>query len=789
MGLGDLTSAEAVERALDEFDRLGQEAFLAKYGFGPSLSYFVLRDDKRYDSKAVVGAAYAYQYPDREPLAAADFSGGAQTVRRTLERLGFEVEHALTSANVRRRFQRLDVGNLSGGSRAPHKPLLLLQVLRRLLDAEPRLAETSELASDLRELLIDALPNVQDPSPWQPIWRLEEELWEVVSEDGEVLDRSADGEPPSRIRADGVRAGIPEPLFDLLRDDQDLVAEIQRDLVANFLQSVPSQVYEHLIAGTVWWVNQGKTYQDERDGGYIWAPRLQKNGRPASHHTAVSKVRPNDVVIHYSKKNIKALGRAIAPATNSPRPDELPGDLWGADGHRADIEYFELTRPIGLDELTGRPVGQGPFTTAGNVQQGYLYEVPRAWTHDLRQKFSDRWPAESPWGSNPATPTPSATTEDPPVPTSPLASIVSEFGAALKNCGYQAGGTGSPLVRSFVTSLATKPFVILTGLSGSGKTKLAQFFGTWLGEERLAIIAVRPDWSNPDPLLGYENGLSELTESGYAWNVPEALSFMLRAVHDPQHPYILVLDEMNLAHVERYFADVLSGMESGHAVIPNVVLTNGEWRLADGDTPRLPVPRNLFVVGTVNVDETTYMFSPKVLDRANTLEFRVSTSDLRGSVGQLTSPTPGAPEAGQSFLQVATDQPAASVAGEKVGDALVSLHALLAEHGREFGHRTYAEARRFADLYATVGGAKWSEALDLQVLQKALPKLHGSIRELADPLNRLGAWCFVGPGQELPEGFEAADPQAGSAFLPLSFDKVQRMARRLRANHFVSFAE
>ena len=188
-------------------------------------------------------------------------------------------------------------------------------------------------------------------------------------------------------------------------------------------------------------------------------------------------------------------------------------------------------------------------------------------------------------------------------------------------------------------SLATKRLVLLTGLSGSGKTRLALAFGQWLGRDRYKIVAVRPDWTGPDALLGYENQLSLARDDGYAWVVPETLRFMLRAAKDPSHPYLLLLDEMNLAHVERYFADVLSGIESGEDILPNLVETNGEWRSATKD--RLPLPDNLFVVGTVNIDETTYMFSPKVLDRANTLEFRVLTEDLNGGGAGLTEVAPG----------------------------------------------------------------------------------------------------------------------------------------------------
>ena len=92
MPLSDLTDPAAVNAAMDEFDRLGREGFLRKYGFGPSRAYFVRRDGKYYDSKAIVGAAHGLQYPQKGQLHSDDFSGGENTVRALLERLGFPLK-------------------------------------------------------------------------------------------------------------------------------------------------------------------------------------------------------------------------------------------------------------------------------------------------------------------------------------------------------------------------------------------------------------------------------------------------------------------------------------------------------------------------------------------------------------------------------------------------------------------------------------------------------------------------------------------------------------------------
>ena len=122
---------------------------------------------------------------------------------------------------------------------------------------------------------------------------------------------------------------------------------------------------------------------------------------------------------------------------------------------------------------------------------------------------------------------------------------------------------------------------------------------------------------------------------------PPTLEFLLRAHRDPAAPYVLVLDEMNLAHVERYFADFLSGMESRKPVVPNLSMHD---RRVDGSEAggRLALPSNVIVIGTVNVDETTYMFSPKVLDRAFVHEFRVTPDELDPTLRRPTS-LPAAP--------------------------------------------------------------------------------------------------------------------------------------------------
>ena len=375
-----------------------------------------------------------------------------------------------------------------------------------------------------------------------------------------------------------------------------------------------------------------------------------------------------------------------------------------------------------------------------------------------------------------------------------LEAIVMAFSDALKVSFVEFGQDHLTLVRAFVSSLATKPLVILTGLSGSGKTQLALRFGEWLGGSRLHVAAVRPDWTGAEALFGYEDALKPVVNGKPAWNVPSTLAFLLRAAGDPQYPYVLVLDEMNLAHVERYFADVLSGMESKKPVLPNLVKgEGGYWRHHEDAADTIPFPQNVFVVGTVNIDETTYMFSPKVLDRANTFEFRVKTGDLSSVHRKPLVCSEGEPGLIRGFLEIATNDDWHLEAGyskaAELGDRLRTLHSIMSKYGFEFGHRVFYEALRFAALNEAAGESSLEAILDKILMQKLLPRVHGSRRRIEALLLALCQYCFHCSRESAdnrPTG-EVFDPEAidaAEATLPYSFDKLLRMLQNLRANQF-----
>jgi hypothetical protein len=306
------------------------------------------------------------------------------------------------------------------------------------------------------------------------------------------------------------------------------------------------------------------------------------------------------------------------------------------------------------------------------------------------------------------------------------------------------------------------------------------------------VVAVRPDWTGPEALFGYEDALQPRSSDGRpAWHVPKPLEFMLSAAREPDRPYLMILDEMNLAHVERYFSDYLSAAESREPVVPNLMpeLSGGHtsWRIRPDGPEYLQIPRNLWVVGTVNIDETTYMFSPKVLDRAFVFEFRVSTEELAAEITRPSGVAAAEPAILRSLLAISRDdkwhesQPYLE-RGQLVAE-LQEVHALLAESGHEFGFRVMAESLRFAAIYSGTGRNELNEILDLIAMQKLRPRLPGSRRRLDTVLRALMSWAG------LDEAGQAGQPGDQPPRLPRTAAKLQRMFASLQANQFVSFTE
>lgn len=226
-------------------------------------------------------------------------------------------------------------------------------------------------------------------------------------------------------------------------------------------------------------------------------------------------------------------------------------------------------------------------------------------------------------------------------------------------CKTQLAVNVASKYRPYITAIKSKPFLLLAGISGTGKSRIVRELAracwdvdspeyTAHKPKNYEMLQVKPNWHDSSELIGYVSRIN-----GEQYVVGPFLRFMVKAILDPNTPYFLCLDEMNLAPVEQYFAEFLSVIESrkqenGKVVTDPIVdyeptqaykslidqlFEDDENRaeyLKEEGGKRLSIPQNLIVVGTVNMDETTFSFSRKVLDRAMTIE--MNEVDLSGGL-------------------------------------------------------------------------------------------------------------------------------------------------------------
>lgn len=486
-------------------------------------------------------------------------------------------------------------------------------------------------------------------------------------------------------------------------------------------------------------------------------------------------------------------------------------------------------------------------------------------------------------------------------------------------------------IYNFYISLKTKPFVIISGISGSGKSKIADLFAEYMEQvtstkQNYALVPVKPNWTDNRGIFGFHNLLSDTYE------VTPALKLFIRALENPDKPFFLVLDEMNLAKVEYYFSDFLSVLESRRNMIIEMTDTNfaaiktrlgnnitlseaiilsalqlqskefrtvedyrntpicqwwlnsnssgnnntaqfrtelnqdrnkgnsylngykadgsrlagkAFWGEANGNSYKLKdladmdhatrikverlidaysnehikikqgtitlhnnvtplstndsqpeyngklldidnyyipneieIPLNVYVIGTVNVDETTYMFSPKVLDRSNVIEF--NSVDLFNAYGYGQPIVTNTPLPGKAKNEIDLSISLASSESTKqvllhypdVFGLLVSFFEELKKSNKHFGYRVFNEISLYILNYVGEEGlnSDVKNALDLQVLQKILPKINGTEDEIMDLMNTMKKICEDNN-------------------LSKSKKKIERMISQLNSTGYATFIE
>ncbi|MBK1610863.1 MrcB family domain-containing protein [Bacillus cereus] len=331
---------------------------------------------------------------------------------------------------------------------------------------------------------------------------------------------------------------------------------------------------------------------------------------------------------------------------------------------------------------------------------------------------------------------------------------------------------------NFFLSLKTKPFVILSGISGTGKTKIVQWFAESLGatEEngQFTLIPVRPDWSDSSDLLGYVNLQGEFQER-------PLIKVLEAADANPNRPYFVVLDEMNLARVEYYFSDFLSVIESrkwkDRKIVTSPVLPESITN------KHITIPSNVYIIGTVNMDETTHPLSKKVLDRANTIEFNTVNldyfnflMDVEEKEAEITSNRSLETE----YLHLKECFKENEDLVRNISSVLIEINKILESVGAQVGYRIRDEICFYMAYNEQGKLLSFDEALDYQIYQKILPRLAGSDGRTEDVLKQLYVLCAN-------EEYDSGNNDASYAKYPRSAIKLSHMLRRFEYDGFTSF--
>ena len=396
---------------------------------------------------------------------------------------------------------------------------------------------------------------------------------------------------------------------------EDLYTEILNNCLLNFDQSTPQ---EH----KVWFVTQGNTYTPERGMKFLWAPAKGKDDKPRLYWDNVLKVKKGDIIFNYSE-GLKGVSIASTDGYASDNDDET--SPWGPEGNKVEIDLTQIAPFIAGTELATRKtefasylknISNKPFNINGGVNQGYVYEFTKEAGRFIRDLYGKKF------GNK----------------------IIDDFfDKVLLNQPLITGNEMEYI--AILNAIKTKPFILLAGISGTGKSRLVRTLAYKTCDKpelqintkkpgNFELIPVRPNWHDSSELMGYISRIN-----GEKYITTSFLQFIAKAWKNIVVPFFLCLDEMNLAPVEQYFAEYLSIIETrqvhndeiwtdyllskssfeNHDLYTQVLKELGldnDNRFDDG----LSIPKNLIVIGTVNMDETTHSFSRKVLDRAMTFE-------------------------------------------------------------------------------------------------------------------------------------------------------------------------
>jgi len=317
-------------------------------------------------------------------------------------------------------------------------------------------------------------------------------------------------------------------------------------------------------------------------------------------------------------------------------------------------------------------------------------------------------------------------------------------------------------IAAYVAAVRTKPLVILAGVTGTGKSTLPRLVAEATGGAT-ELVPVRPDWTDSSDVLGY-------TDIRGAFRPGAVLELARRAMDTSGTHLTCVLDEMNLARVEQYLAEILSRIEDrrpspsgGFQTSPLLASNTGA-----GDWLQVVLPPNFALVGTVNMDESAHGFSRKVLDRAFTLE--LSEIDLEHWE---STDEPGSPEAAPHWpvqtwypratslarLAALTDADRALI--ERVIGALLHVNTFLTAAQLQVGYRTRDEialfvlhSQQFISSFKTSSNDP-VDPLDLALHMKVLPRIIGGSAAVREAIVQFLGWSYDEVPRQSEDALEA----------------------------------
>ena len=266
------------------------------------------------------------------------------------------------------------------------------------------------------------------------------------------------------------------------------------------------------------------------------------------------------------------------------------------------------------------------------------------------------------------------------------------------------------LIRLFISAFASNRLIILQGISGTGKTSLAYAMGSFLDNESV-IAPVQPSWRDRAELFGYFN---EFTKK---FNETELLSKMYEASYN-DNIYVAILDEMNIARVEYYFAEMLSIMEMPSYSEWVIDLVANPWptdpkKLIEG---KFYIPKNMWYIGTINNDDSTFMVTDKVYDRALPI-------DINEKAPKFNAPKTNRLHIRSEYLiNLFEEAQKANPLSDEILNKIAQMDDYVIDHFRlSFGNRILQQMREFIPVYIACGGSE-TTAVDYLVCHKILRK-------------------------------------------------------------------